>query len=139
MRTVVRLLGDARPVLPRLILAVVAGTLAAVCGIGLMAAAAWLIARAAEHPPVLELGIAVVAVRAFGLFRGFFRYGERLAGHGAALRVLGILRVRAYLALIPQAVTARGDTLQRFASDVDSGQEILVRVLLPYAAASLAG
>ena len=142
MRPLVRLLRDARPVLPRLILATLGGTLAAGCGIGLMAAAAWLIARASEHPPVLELGVAVVAVRAFGISRGFARYGERLAGHDAALRVLSILRVRAFARLIPQvpgSAVARGDTLQRFASDVDACLDLLVRVLLPYAAAVLAG
>jgi ATP-binding cassette, subfamily C, bacterial CydC len=91
---------------------------------------------------VLELGVAVVAVRAFGISRGFFRYAERLAGHDAALRVLSILRVRSYARLVPQVpgrVVARGDALQGFASDVDSGQDLLVRVLLPYAGALLAG
>src|SRR5215510_7804005 len=138
MRTVVRLLGDARPVLPRLILAALAGTLSAACGIGLMATAAWLIARAAQHPPVLELGVAIVAVRAFGITRGFARYGERLAGHDAALRVLSILRVRSFARLVPQVpgtAVSHGDVLQRFASDVDAGLDLLVRVLLPYASA----
>ena len=140
--TVSRLLATARPVLQRLFLAMLAGALAAACGIGLMATAAWLISRAAQHPPVLELGVAVVAVRGFGLFRGFARYAERLGSHDAALRVLGILRVKAYAGLVPQvpgAAVSRGDTLQRFASDVDSGQDILVRVVLPFAAALLAG
>lgn len=140
--TIWRLLQTARPVLPRLVLAMLAGTVAAACGIGLMATAAWLISRAAQHPPVLALGMAVVAVRGFGLFRGFARYAERLGSHDAALRVLGILRSQSYAGLVPQvpgAAVARGDTLQRFASDVDSGQDILVRVLLPYAAALLAG
>ena len=140
--TIWRLLATARPVLPRLVLATLAGALAAACGIGLMATAAWLLSRAAQHPPVLALGVAVVAVRGFGLFRGFARYAERLGGHDAALRVLGILRSQSYAGLVkqvPGAAISRGDTLQRFASDVDSGQDILVRVLLPYAAALLAG
>jgi thiol reductant ABC exporter CydC subunit len=139
MRTVLRLLGLARGVLPRLALAALAGFTAAACGIGLMATAAWLIARASQHPPVLELGVAVVAVRGFGMFRGIARYVERLAGHDAALRVLAKLRVRSYQALIPQTAVDRGDALQQFVSDVDAGQDLLVRVLLPYAAAVLAG
>jgi thiol reductant ABC exporter CydC subunit len=138
MSTVIRLLRLTEPTLPRLALAVVAGTLAGACGIGLMATSAWLIARAGQHPPVLELGVAIVAVRAFGLSRGFARYGERLAGHDSALRVLGRLRVRSYESVIPQTAIARGDALQRFASDVDAGQDLLVRVLLPYASALLA-
>jgi thiol reductant ABC exporter CydC subunit len=138
MRTLPRLLGEARSALPGLTLALVAGTVAATSGIGLTATAAWLIARAAQRPPVLELGVAVVAVRGFGLGRGFARYAERLGGHEAALRVLGRLRVRSYERLIPQAAIARGDALQRFASDVDAGLDLLIRVLLPYAAALLA-
>jgi thiol reductant ABC exporter CydC subunit len=138
MRTVLRLLRLTQPTLPRLLAAVAAGALAGACGIGLMATSAWLIARAGQHPPVLELGIAIVAVRAFGLSRGIARYGERLAGHDGALRVLGRLRVRSYEGIIPQTAIARGDALQRFASDVDSGQDLLVRVLLPYASALLA-
>ena len=107
MRTVVRLLGDARPVLPRFILATLAGAVAAACGIGLMATAAWLIARAAQHPPVLELGVAIAAVRAFGISRGFARYGERLAGHDAGLRLMSILRVRSFARLVPQVPARR--------------------------------
>ncbi len=138
-----RLLRLARPAAPRLVIASLAGAAAAVSGIGLTATAAWLIARAAEHPPVLDLGVAVVAVRAFGLSRGFLRYGERLAGHDAALRVLARLRVRAFERLartVPAGDRcARGDLLSRFASDVDASVDVLVRAGLPYAAALLAG
>jgi thiol reductant ABC exporter CydC subunit len=142
MRTVIRLLGDTPSVLPRLILAVLAGTLSAACAIGLTATAAWLITRAAQRPPILELSVAIVAVRAFGVTKGFARYAERLAGHDAALRVLSILRVRSFarlIPLVPGAAVSGGDALQRFASDVDAGLDLLVRVLLPYAAALLAG
>jgi thiol reductant ABC exporter CydC subunit len=87
--------------------------------------------------------VAVVAVRAFGIFRGFLRYGERLAGHDAALTLLARLRVRAFDRLIPLVPRvcgpSRGDVLQRFATDVDAGLDLLVRVLLPYAAVLLAG
>ena len=68
----------------RLTLAGAAGTMAAVCSIGLLATSAWLISRASQHPPVLYLMIPVAAVQAFGIGRGVFRYAERLAGHDAA-------------------------------------------------------
>src|SRR5438477_197868 len=74
-----RLLRMARPVWPRLGLAGLAGVGAAGAGVALMATSAWLISRAAQHPPVLYLMVAIVAVRAFGLSRGFLRYAERLA------------------------------------------------------------
>ena len=67
-----RLLGIARPELPRLALAVLAGVGAAASSIGLMATAAWLISRAAQHPPVLYLMVAIVAVRFFGVARAVF-------------------------------------------------------------------
>src|SRR6187549_1693033 len=79
-----------------LLLALLAGVGAAGAAVGLMATSAWLISRAALHPPVLRLVVAIVAVRAFGIGRGVLRYVERLAGHDAAFRVLGELRVRTY-------------------------------------------
>jgi thiol reductant ABC exporter CydC subunit len=140
----VRLLRLAWPVVPRLALAVLCGTLAAGSAIGLLATSAWLISRAAQHPPVLYLTVAIVAVRAFGIGRGLFRYAERLAGHDAAFRVLAELRVRAYrrLAVLAPAGTPglrSGDLVQRFVADVDAALDVLVRVLLPYLVAALVG
>ena len=63
-----------------------AGAVAA--DIGLLGTAAWLIARAAQHPNESSLALAIVAVQVFGLSRGLFRYPERLAGHDAAFRLL---------------------------------------------------
>ena len=79
-----------------LTLAGAAGTLAAVCSIGLLATSAWLISRAAQRPPVLYLMVAVTAVQAFAIGRSVFRYAERLASHDAALRILARLRMTAY-------------------------------------------
>ena len=53
-----------------------------------MGTSAWLISRAAQHPSEASLTLAIVGVQFFGLSRGFLRYGERLVGHDAALRVL---------------------------------------------------
>ena len=64
----------------RLALAVVLGALASGAAVGLTATAAWLISRASQHPPVLHLMVAIVAVRAFGLARGVLR---RLEDGGA--------------------------------------------------------
>ncbi len=73
-----------------------AGAAASVAAIALTATSAWLISRASQHPPVLSLTIAVVAVQAFALGRSVFRYVERLVSHDAALRVLATMRVTAY-------------------------------------------
>lgn len=69
-RVLIRLLRIARPAWGRLVVAVLFGVLALGSGVGLMATSAWLISRAAQHPPVLMLMVAIVAVRAFGLGRG---------------------------------------------------------------------
>ncbi|MCW2639048.1 MAG: transporter, CydDC cysteine exporter (CydDC-E) family, permease/ATP-binding protein CydC [Dactylosporangium sp.] len=139
-----RLLTLAAPVAPRLALAVLFGVLAAGSAIGLTATSAWLISRAAQHPPVLYLTVAIVAVRTFGIARGVFRYLERLAGHDAAFHVLTRLRVRAYqrlerLAPASLPVLRTGDLVSRFVADVDSALDVLVRVVLPYLVAALIG
>ncbi|GAA3337116.1 hypothetical protein GCM10020358_12190 [Amorphoplanes nipponensis] len=133
-----------RPAAPGLLLAVVAGVGAAGAGVGLMATAAWLISRAALHPPVLHLMVAIVAVRAFGISRGVLRYVERLAGHDGALRVLAELRVRLFarLELLAPAGLAgfrRADLVQRLVTDVDAVLDLLTRVVLPYAVTTVVG
>jgi thiol reductant ABC exporter CydC subunit len=131
-----RLLGLTTAAWPQLGLAVLTGFGTLACGIGLLATAAWLISRAAEHPPVLELSVAVVAVRAFGLGRGALRYTERLVSHDAVFRVLTDVRVQVYQRLEPLAPgglpSARsGDVLQRLLGDVDSVQDLLLRGVVP--------
>jgi ATP-binding cassette, subfamily C, bacterial CydC len=133
-----------RPAAPQLAAAVLAGVGAAGAGVGLMATSAWLISRAALHPPVLHLMVAIVAVRAFGLSRGVLRYAERLVGHDAALRVLTELRVRIVTRLerlAPAGLSGfrRADLVQRLVTDVDAILDLLTRVLLPYAVAVVVG
>jgi thiol reductant ABC exporter CydC subunit len=137
----VRLLRLARPELPRLALAVLAGVGASGCAVGLMATAAWLISRAAQHPPVLYLMVAIVAVRFFGIARSVFRYAERLAAHDAALRVLTDLRVRCFerLAVTGGSDLRSGDLLNRLVSDVDAVVDLLVRAVLPVCVGLMVG
>ncbi len=142
VRPLVRIAGFGRPVLPRLALAVLAGIGAAGAAIGLAATAAWLISRAAEQPPVLTLLVAVTAVRMFGIARGVLRYLERLAAHDAAFRVLGELRTATYARLARLAPAGvgelrSGDLLARLVGDIDGLADLWLRVLLPYASATL--
>lgn len=139
-----RAAGTARPVAARLLLALLAGVAAAGSAVALTATSAWLISRAAEQPPVLFLMVAIVAVRAFGISRGVFRYLERLASHDAAFRWLGDLRVAVYRrleALAPAGTSAfrSGDLLSRLVADVDTLQDLWLRVLLPYGTAAVVG
>lgn len=143
-RPLLRAAATARPVAGRLLLALLAGVLAAGAAVALTATSAWLISRAAEQPPVLFLMVAIVAVRAFGISRGVFRYVERLAAHDAAFRWLAHLRVAVYerlerLAPTGSATFRSGDLLSRLVSDVDTLQDLWLRVLLPYATSGLVG
>ena len=72
----------------RVALAVLLGTATVLFGVGLMTTSGYLISRAAQHPPVLELTVAIVGVRFFGVARPIARYLERLASHDLALRSL---------------------------------------------------
>ncbi|HEY8302701.1 MAG TPA: thiol reductant ABC exporter subunit CydD [Jatrophihabitans sp.] len=108
--------------------------LAGLAGLGLTACSIWLICRAAQHPNVQALEVAVVGVRTFALGRALLRYLERLAAHDAALRVLADVRTRVFRALIPVApgaVPRRGDLLRRFVVDVDDVQDGLVSGAVP--------
>ncbi|GIF38028.1 amino acid ABC transporter ATP-binding/permease protein [Actinoplanes xinjiangensis] len=133
-----------KPAAGRLGLAVLAGSGAAGAAVALTAVSAWLISRAALHPPVLHLMVAIVAVRACGLSRGVLRYLERLFGHDAAFRILADVRVRLFerlerLAPAGLADFRRADLARRLASDVGAVLDLVTRVLLPYAVAAVVG
>ena len=134
----------ARGLWPRLALAALAGAAAVGSSVALTATAAWLLSRAAQHPPVLDLLVAIVAVRALGLARGFFRYAERLLAHDAAFRILATTRVRLFTALerlVPADLGdyRSGDLLRRLVDDVDGLQDLYLRVVVPVAAGSAVG
>ncbi|WP_285610739.1 thiol reductant ABC exporter subunit CydC [Actinokineospora globicatena] len=112
------------------------GSAALVSGVLLAALSAWLIAKAAQQPPILTLSIAVVGVRAFGLARAALRYTERLAVHDAVFRTATDLRVRLWDALVrigpARALGLRsGEGLRRFVDDVDTVRDLAPRVLVP--------
>ncbi|HEX4672307.1 MAG TPA: thiol reductant ABC exporter subunit CydC [Solirubrobacteraceae bacterium] len=141
MRTAPRILA---PASRRLLLSCLLGACALGAGIGLLATAAWLISRAAQHPHESALALGIVAVQFFGLSKGLARYGQRLVGHDAALRALADLRVRIYRALEPLAPSGlaafrSGELMARFVDDVDSLQDLLVRVIAPFGVAILVG
>jgi thiol reductant ABC exporter CydC subunit len=124
--------------------AVVLGALTVVFGAGLMATAGYLISRAAEHPPVLSLTVAIVLVRFFGLSRPVARYLERLASHDVALRSLTRIRRRFYERLEPLAPGGleqyrRGELLGRMVGDVDALLGVYLRGIVPPLVALLAG
>jgi thiol reductant ABC exporter CydC subunit len=134
----------ARPFAGRLALTAGLGIGAAACAVGLIATSGWLISRAAQRPSESALALAIVGVQFFALGRGLLRYCERLTGHDAALRVLARLRVEIYARLeqlAPAGLPAfrSGDLLSRVVDDVDSIQDLLLRVGPPFAIAVVVG
>ena len=139
-----RLLRLARPLRARLALAVAAGAGATGCAVALLATSGFLLARASQHPSIVAIAGAVVAVRAFSVGRGVFRYGERLGTHDVAFRVLADLRVAIYKRLerlAPAGLRAfrSGDLLARLVGDVDSVQDLFIRGVSPPLTAALVG
>lgn len=128
----------------RLALAMLLAFCALGSAVGLLAVSAWLISRASQQPPILTLQMAIVAVRAFGISRGVFRYAERLVGHDVAFRSLTNIRLAVFdrlERLSPAGLGAyrRGDLLARLVGDVDSSVDLIVRVVLPVASGVAAG
>ncbi|GAB2654275.1 ATP-binding cassette domain-containing protein [Nocardia goodfellowii] len=146
----------------RMVVSIGWGVLALGSGLGLAALAAWLIARAWEMPPVLDLTIAVVTVRALGISRGLCRYLERLATHDVALRAMSTARTTTYRVLAAadiwrprrtagaEMVSAdaegtvrqgdptqlrRGELLGRVMGDIDDLGAVVVRAFVPIAVA----
>jgi ATP-binding cassette subfamily C protein CydC len=131
-----------RPRLPRLLLAVVLGVLSLGSALALAGISAWLITRAWQMPPVLDLAVAVVAVRALGISRGVLGYCQRLASHDTALRAGADTRERLYrrLADAPAEAAMRlhsGELVARIGDSVDELADVLVRAVLPIAVAAV--
>ncbi|TDZ93149.1 thiol reductant ABC exporter subunit CydC [Mycobacteroides salmoniphilum] len=125
----------------RLMLAVTYGVLALGSALALAALSAWLITRAWQMPPVLDLSVAVVAVRALGISRGIWRYCERLAGHDIALRGAGTVRAYVYARLVGGSAgqLRKGAMLDRIGADIDELAETVVRSVIPVAVAGVLG
>lgn len=122
--------------------AVALGTFAIVGGTGLTVSSAWLITMAAQHPPVLVLGVAIVMVRFFGIFRSVARYGERVISHEAIFAKLTALRVRLFSAFASQ-LREDGSTIaaksKAAIDDVERAQEYHLRITLPGLYATFSG
>jgi ATP-binding cassette, subfamily C, bacterial CydC len=131
-----------RPRLPRVLAAIALGVLSLGSALALAGVSAWLITRAWQMPPVLDLSVAVVAVRTFAISRGVLHYCERLATHDTALRAAGTARAQIYhrLAHGPAAAAVRlhsGELVARVGADVDQLADVLVRALVPIGVAAV--
>lgn len=135
-------LGQARGFTLALILSLV--TLAA--GIALLGTSGWFITAAALTTAGLAFNLFVPSslVRGFSFIRILARYGERLSGHDATLRLLSGLRGWLFARLFPRLPLAdrslrHGDLVSRLTADVDALDTAFLVAIGPIAAALLIG
>ena len=137
-----RLLKLLAPFAGCMMLATLLGVATIGSSIGLMTLSAYLIARAALHPSIADLSLAIVGVRFFGIARGLFRYGERYLSHQLTFRLLARLRTWFYAAIEPLAPARllhyrSGDLLARIVADVETLENLYLRAIAPPAVALL--
>ena len=113
------------------------------CGVALTATSGWLIVQASTMPVVLTLMVAIVGVRAFGIFRPVFRYAERVVSHDVALADLAGRRADVFARLIPLTPArlgrrSRGEVLTAVVRDLDDVIDEQVRVVVPAWSAAIA-
>jgi thiol reductant ABC exporter CydC subunit len=123
-------------------LAALLGGAAFIGGAGLTISSGWLITMASAHPPIMTLGVSIVLVRFFGIFRSVARYLERIVSHSAVFARLTSLRVELFSALDRRGLSAARDInsgtfVKALVDDVERGQEYQLRVVLPGLAAIL--
>lgn len=125
-----------------LVLPVLAGTLTLLSALTLTVVSAWLITRSWQMPPIMDITVAVTAVRALGISRAAFRYLDRLITHDVALESSGRTRTALWrrLANAPASLWSgwqRGSVLTRLGGDIDAVTDLVVRAVVPGAVAFL--
>ncbi len=119
-----------------MLIAAFTGFLTIGSGVGLLMTSAYIISKAALPVSIADLQIGIVGVRFLGIFRGVFRYIERLTSHEVTFRLLANFRIWFFsgLELLAPAKIVYlkgGDLLNRFVTDVEELQNIFLRVLAP--------
>ncbi len=119
------------------------GALTFVAGIGLISLAGNLISRSALVDTTATLTLAIVGVRFFAVTRAVGRYLERYVGHLGTFRILTRIRVWTFRGIEPSAPASlmdrrAGDVVTRIVDDVDTLQDLALRVLAPPIAAAIA-
>jgi ATP-binding cassette subfamily C protein CydC len=118
------------------------GFLAVGSNVALMALSAFLISKAAIVSNVADVALAITGVRVLAIGRAAFRYLERIVTHRATFAILADLRVWFFAAiepLAPAGLTTRrsGDLLTRIVGDIETLEDVYVRVVIPPIVAGL--
>lgn len=134
-RSIIRAIG-----IRHLIWPVLAGTLTFLSALSLTVVSAWLITRSWQMPPIMDITVAVTAVRALGISRSVFRYIDRLASHSVALSTATKTRLSLWDSLAHARSTAsfsRGAVLSRLGDDLDAVADVVVRSVIPMLVAAV--
>jgi len=112
-------------------------------GIGLMAMSAFLISKSALVDTTVTLALTILGVRVFATIRAVSRYAERYVGHLGTFKILTRIRIwffQGIEVLAPAALYEQrsGDLLTRIIADIDTLQDLYLRVLVPPVAAAFA-
>ena len=125
MKTITRLLRLLAPFRWWIALSVLLsfGTIGA--SVGLMAMSAYLISKAALTTSMVDLSLAITAVRFFAIARASLRYAERVITHRTTFRILTHLRTWFYAAIEPLSPARlldyrSGDLLARIMADLET-------------------
>lgn len=143
MRDFLRLLSLCRPYARWVVGGIALNVVVILSNVGLLALSGWFIAAMALSglgAGPIEYFAPAAAIRGLALLRSGGRYLERLVTHEATFRLLAELRVWFYGHLEPLAPARLqyyrgGDLLSRIRSDIDSLDNVYLRVLAPAAAA----
>lgn len=127
-------------------LALVLSLVALAAGIALLGTSGWFITAAALTSAGLAFNLFAPSalVRGFSFIRILARYGERLSGHDATLRLLAELRGWLFARLFPRLPLAdrslrHGDLVSRLTADVDALDTAFLVAIGPVVAALLIG
>jgi len=111
-------------------------------GTGLMSTSGYLISRAAERPLITDLFMVTAAVRFFGISRAVVRYAERLVSHNLTFKMLMSIRYLLFRKIdefpLKQLMGKRhGDLLSRLVNDVETLQNVYLRIIAPVITAAV--
>ncbi len=143
MTDLLRLLRLFRPYAGWMLGGIALSTTVVLANVGLLALAGWFIAAmaiAGLGGPGVEYFAPAAGIRALAILRTGGRYGERLVTHEATFRLIARLRAWFYEHLEPLAPARLqhyrgGDLLSRIRSDIDSLDNLYLRVIAPTVAA----
>jgi ATP-binding cassette subfamily C protein CydC len=147
MNDLLRLLRLFGPYLPWLLLGILLSLATLLANVALMALSGWFIsamAIAGAAGVSMNYFTPAALIRAAAIVRTAGRYAERLVTHEATFRLLAGLRVWFYRRLEPLAPAGledyhSGDLLSRIRADIDTLDNVYLRLLVPAVVALLAG